>query len=419
MKLYEELEWRGLIKDISNEELAKNLLNNEKINFYCGFDPTASSLTIGHLVQIIRILLLQKYGHRPIVLVGGATGLIGDPRAGSAGERKLLTLEQSLQNANEIKKQLSKYFSFNDENGAILVNNYDWISKINVIEFLRDYGKNFSLNYMLAKDTVVSRLQTGISYTEFSYMIIQAIDFLHLYQTYNCKVQFGGSDQWGNITAGLELIRKKINLEAPVVGISSPLLTKADGKKFGKSENGALWLDASLTSPYAIYQYFLNTSDEDLEKYFKTLTLLDREAIENVLSESKLHPEARLGQKALSKEIVSFIHGKDAYENALRITETLFNGNINELSVKEIEEALSDVPTTIIEDDENIVELLVKSAITTSKREARELIESGAITINGIKISDIEYILSKDNAIDNKYSVIRRGKKKYYLIKHK
>lgn len=417
MNLFEELEWRGLLKDISNVEVAKKLLNEGKTTFYCGFDPTGDSLTVGHLVQIIRILLLQKYGHRAIVLVGGATGLIGDPRQTS--ERKLLTLEESLKNAEALKNQLGKYIDFTDESQAIMVNNYDWISKINVIEFLRDYGKNFNINYMLAKETISSRLETGISYTEFSYMILQSIDFLHLYKTYNCRIQFGGSDQWGNITSGLELIRKMVSDKEDVLGLSSPLLMKTDGTKFGKSENGALWLDATKTSPYAIYQYFLNTSDSDVETYLKTLTLLSKDEIENLISKMREKPEERAAQKALGKEIVTFLHGEEEYNNAIRITDALFSGNIKNLTSKEIEESLSDVLIGIIDSDINIIDLLVNTGITSSKREARELVETNAISINGEKITFTDYIISKENAIDNKFTVVRRGKKKYYLIEHK
>ncbi|HHX17189.1 MAG TPA: tyrosine--tRNA ligase [Mollicutes bacterium] len=402
---------------MSNVEVAKKLLNEGKTTFYCGFDPTGDSLTVGHLVQIIRILLLQKYGHRAIVLVGGATGLIGDPRQTS--ERKLLTLEESLKNAEALKNQLGKYIDFTDENQAIMVNNYDWISKINVIEFLRDYGKNFNINYMLAKETISSRLETGISYTEFSYMILQSIDFLHLYKTYNCRIQFGGSDQWGNITSGLELIRKMVSDKEDVLGLSSPLLMKTDGTKFGKSENGALWLDATKTSPYAIYQYFLNTSDSDVETYLKTLTLLSKDEIENLISKMREKPEERAAQKALGKEIVTFLHGEEEYNNAIRITDALFSGNIKNLTSKEIEESLSDVLIGIIDSDINIIDLLVNTGITSSKREARELVETNAISINGEKITFTDYIISKENAIDNKFTVVRRGKKKYYLIEHK
>jgi tyrosyl-tRNA synthetase len=300
-----------------------------------------------------------------------------------------------------------------------MVNNYDWISKINVIEFLRDYGKNFNISYMLAKDTVASRLQTGISYTEFSYMILQSIDWLHLYKTYNCKIQFGGSDQWGNITSGLELIRKLNGDNSDALGLSSPLLMKADGTKFGKSESGALWLDEERTSPYVIYQYFLNSSDEDVVKYLKTLTLLSKEEIEDLISKIKTEPEAREAQKVLGKEIVTFVHGEEAYKNAIHITETLFAGNVKDLTAKEIKESLNDVLVATIDEECNIVDLLVNSTITISKREARELIESGAISINGEKMNSLDYIASKDNAIGGQYTVIRRGKKKYYLIEHK
>lgn len=418
MKLFEELKWRGLLKDISNDELAEKILNDKNTVFYCGFDPSADSLTIGNFVQVIRMCLLQKYGLKPIVLVGGATGLIGDP-GGRSSERNLLTLEESLANAEKIKNQLSKYIDFNDENGAIMVNNYDWISKINVIEFLRDYGKYFNISYMLAKDSVASRLQTGISYTEFSYMIIQALDWLHLYEKYNCRVQFGGSDQWGNITAGLDLIRKVTGDNTEIVGLSSPLLTKADGSKFGKSAGGALWLDETKTSPYAIYQYFINSSDEDVVRYLKTLTLISKEEIERLMLKIKEEPEAREAQKTLSKEIVTFIHGEKAFDEALRITETLFNGNVKDLSGKEIKEALDDVYVGDIETDTNIVDVLVNMSITNSKREARELIESASISINGDRITSLDYVIDKNNAIDGQYTIIKRGKKKYYLIKHK
>ncbi|MFP4178298.1 MAG: tyrosine--tRNA ligase, partial [Acholeplasmataceae bacterium] len=306
MTLYEELIWRDMIKDISDETGAKRLLNEERTSFYCGFDPTGASLTVGHLVQVVRMRLLQEHGHRAIALIGGATGLIGDPKQTS--ERKLLTLSESLENAGRIEAQLRGLLT----DDASYVNNYSWIRDIDMITFLRDYGKLFSINYMLAKETIAKRLETGISYTEFSYMLIQAIDFLHLYENENCKLQFGGSDQWGNITAGLELIRKVHGDSHGAIGLSSPLLLKADGTKFGKSEKGALWLDAELTSPYEIYQYFLNAADADVEMYLKTLTLLSKDEIEAVLTESRLAPEKRLAQKRLASEVVSFVHGKRA-----------------------------------------------------------------------------------------------------------
>jgi tyrosyl-tRNA synthetase len=416
MNLFEELKWRGMIKDISDEELAKKMLNDEKIVFYCGFDPSADSLTIGHAVQVVRSKLLQKYGHKPVILVGGATGLIGDPK--ETEERKLLTLEKSLENAKKIEAQLQRLMNYDGDNKAIIVNNYDWISKINMIEFLRDYGKHFSINYMLDKETIAKRLNTGISYTEFSYMILQAIDWLHLYRQYNCAVQFGGSDQWGNITAGLELIRKKED-GARVVALSSPLLLKADGTKFGKSEAGALWLDEEKTTPYEMYQYFINTSDKDVITYLKLLTLLSKEKIEELEVSLKERPEERMAQKVLSREILTFLYGKEAYEGALKISEALFNGDIKELTSKQIEEGFKDVPSLEIDKEMNIVDLLVEVGAASSKREAREFISNGAITVNGDKITDLEYIINENVLVKGKYIIIKRGKKNYYLIKYK
>ncbi|BCR36549.1 tyrosine--tRNA ligase [Mariniplasma anaerobium] len=411
MKLYEDLLWRGLIKDVSNEEEAKKLLNEESVKFYCGFDPTGQSLTVGHLVQIVRMLLLEKYGHTPIVLIGGATGLIGDPRQTS--ERKLLTLEESLQNADKIKMQLSQFL--NPQN-SIFVNNYDWIKNIDMISFLRDYGKHFSINYMLAKDTVQKRLDVGISYTEFSYMLIQAIDFLHLYQNHDCKIQFGGSDQWGNITTGLELIRKIEGDKASAVGLSSPLLLKADGQKFGKSESGALWLDSELTSPYEVYQYFINASDQDVITYLKTLTLLDKEVILDLEDKLKHAPELRAAQKMLAYEVVKLVHGQKAIDEALRVTDALFSGEFSDLTESEFKMISKTLDTLRVDENLNLIDLLVETKLAQSKREARQFVTSNAVSVNGEKISDIEYELNKDNSYYNQYVMIRRGKKKYALV---
>lgn len=411
MKLYEDLLWRGLIKDVSNEEEAKKLLNDESVKFYCGFDPTGQSLTVGHLVQIVRMLLLEKYGHTPIVLIGGATGLIGDPRQTS--ERKLLTLEESLQNADKIKTQLSQFL---DPEKSIFVNNYDWIKNIDMISFLRDYGKHFSINYMLAKDTVQKRLDVGISYTEFSYMLIQAIDFLHLYQHHDCKIQFGGSDQWGNITTGLELIRKVEGDKASAVGLSSPLLLKADGAKFGKSESGALWLDSELTSPYEVYQYFVNASDQDVVNYLKTLTLLDKKDIEDLVDKLKNAPELRAAQKTLASEVTRLVHGQKALDEALRVTGALFSGDFNDLSESEFKMISKTLDTLVTNENLNLVDLLVETKLAQSKREARQFITSNAVSINGVKISDVDYELDKGNSYYNQYVMIRRGKKKYALV---
>lgn len=412
MNLFEELKWRGFIKDVSNEELAKDLLNNNKITFYCGFDPTADSLTIGHLVQIIRILLLQKGGHKAIVLVGGGTGLIGDP-SGRSSERKLLTIEESLKNAEAFKQQFSKFISFEDEAKAIMVNNYDWLGKINMLEFLRDYGKNFTINYMLAKDTVASRLEMGISYTEFSYMIIQAIDFLHIHKEYNCTLQFGGSDQWGNITAGLDLIRKVMGDNEKVLGMTSPLLTKADGSKFSKSEGGAIWLDANRTSPYELYQFFLNSTDADVINYLKSLTLLEVNVIKELESSLKQEPEKRVAQKALAYEIVRFVHGAEEADKAREASEKIFaEGGISEnMPTFELDKDL-------LEEGINIIDLLVKTELAPSKSEARRLIEQGGISLNRDKITDSNKVVNLDN-IKEDVIILQKGKKVFLKIEIK
>jgi tyrosyl-tRNA synthetase len=411
MNLYDDLKWRGLIKDVSNEEEAKRLLNEESVKFYCGFDPTGESLTVGHLVQIVRMLLLEKYGHTPIVLIGGATGLIGDPRQTS--ERKLLTLEESLKNADKIKNQLSLFL---DPEKAIFVNNYDWIKNIDMISFLRDYGKHFSINYMLAKDTVQKRLDVGISYTEFSYMLIQAIDFLHLYRTHDCKIQFGGSDQWGNITTGLELIRKLEGEESKAVGLSSPLLLKADGSKFGKSESGALWLDKDLTSPYEIYQYFVNASDQDVMNYLKTLTLLSKEDIEDLEEKLNKAPELREAQKKLAEEVTELVHGKSALNEALRVTHALFSGDFEDLNENEFKMIEKTLDVAHLSSGTELVDALVETKLASSKREARQFITSNAVSINGEKIDDLAYTLKQEQTYHNRYVMMRRGKKKYALV---
>lgn len=411
MKLYDELLWRGLIKEVSNEDKARQLLNNEQIKFYCGFDPTGESLTIGHLVQIVRMMLLQQYGHTPIVLIGGATGLIGDPRQTS--ERKLLTLEESLQNAEKIKLQLSQFI---DPEKAIFVNNYDWIGKIDMISYLRDYGKHFSINYMIAKDTVQKRMDVGISYTEFSYMLIQAIDFLHLYRTQDCKLQFGGSDQWGNITTGLELIRKLEGDQNQAVGMSSPLLLKADGSKFGKSEAGALWLDANLSSPYEVYQYFLNASDADVENYLKSLTLLSKEEIEALIKKSIEEPEQREAQKKLAAQIVCLVHGQDAFDQANKVTNALFSGDFSEINEKGLKMLFKTLDSVILKEPKSLLDILVKTNLASSKREARTFILSGAIGLNNLKVVETDYVVTQNDALFDSYVILRRGKKKYAMI---
>ncbi|MFA7055535.1 MAG: tyrosine--tRNA ligase [Acholeplasmataceae bacterium] len=410
MNLYEELIWRGLIKDVSNEEKAKKLLNEDKISFYCGFDPTGESLTVGHLVQVVRMLLLQKYGHKPIVLIGGATGLIGDPR--QTAERKLLTLDESLANAAKIKAQLS---TFLPDSNDVYVNNYDWIKNIDMISFLRDYGKHFSVNYMIAKDTVQRRLEIGISYTEFSYMLIQAIDFHHLYKNQDCKLQFGGSDQWGNITTGLELIRKLEGENSEAIGLSSPLLLKADGSKFGKSESGALWLDRELTTPYELYQYFLNASDQDVENYLKQLTLRPKNEIIKLMKNHLEAPERRLAQKELASDIVTLVHGEKALKQALKVTDALFSGDFQSLLEEEFLILSKVLESKNFSENASILDVLVDLKLASSKREARQFVQSGAIQINDEKVIAIDQSLSKEAAFFNQYLIIRRGKKNYAL----
>lgn len=410
MNLYEELIWRGLIKDVSNEEKAKKLLNEDKISFYCGFDPTGESLTVGHLVQVVRMLLLQKYGHKPIVLIGGATGLIGDPR--QTAERKLLTLDESLANAAKIKAQLS---TFLPDTNAVYVNNYDWIKNIDMISFLRDYGKHFSVNYMIAKDTVQRRLEIGISYTEFSYMLIQAIDFHHLYKNQDCKLQFGGSDQWGNITTGLELIRKLEGENSEAIGLSSPLLLKADGSKFGKSESGALWLDRELTTPYELYQYFLNASDQDVENYLKQLTLRPKNEIIELMKNHLEAPERRLAQKELASDVVTLVHGEKALKQALKVTDALFSGDFQSLLEEEFLILSKVLESKNFSENASILDVLVDLKLASSKREARQFVQSGAIQINDEKVIAIDQSLSKEAAFFNQYLIIRRGKKNYAL----
>ncbi|WP_368985515.1 tyrosine--tRNA ligase [Caldifermentibacillus hisashii] len=416
MDLLEDLQYRGLINQITDEEGLKKLLAEESVKLYCGFDPTADSLHIGHLLPILILRRFQLAGHKPIALVGGATGLIGDP-SGKKAERTLNAKETVENWVESIKGQLSRFLDFDSkENPAIMANNYDWTGKMDVITFLRDVGKNFGLNYMLAKDTVQSRLETGISFTEFSYMILQSLDFLKLYETENCRLQIGGSDQWGNITAGLELIRKT-HEEAKAFGLTVPLVTKADGTKFGKTEGNAVWLDPEKTTPYEFYQFWINTDDRDVVNYLKYFTFLSHEEIEELAKATAEQPEKRLAQKALAEDVTKLVHGEAALKQAIRISEALFSGNIKELNGAEIEQGFKDVPSfTNTEAEANLVELLVAAKISPSKRQAREDIQNGAIYINGDRVTDVQYVLGDSDKIEGKFTIIRRGKKKYYLI---
>lgn len=418
-ELLEELKWRGLIYQQTDEEGLEKLLNEEKIALYVGVDPTADSMHIGHIVPLITMRRFQKAGHKPVLLVGGATGMIGDP-SGRSTERHLLSKEQIEKNVAGLKKQMERIFDFGDyENSAILVNNYDWISKMNVIDFLRDYGKLINVNYMLSKDVIANRLETGISFTEFSYTILQGIDFNYLYDHYNVRLQIGGSDQWGNITTGLEIIRKTHDEEAKAFGITMPLITKSDGTKFGKTASGAVWLNPEKTSPYEFYQFWINTADADVVKYLKIFTFLSKEEIEELAESVEKEPHLRKAQKALAEEMTRLIHGDEALETAKRITEALFSGDLKSLSASEMRDAFKDVPTAELpKEDKNIVDLLVEAKISPSKRQAREDVNNGAISINGDKITDINYMVTAKDRLDDEFTIIRRGKKKYHMVKY-
>ncbi len=406
MNLYEDLVWRGLIKDVAGEDLKKKL-NEEKITFYWGTDPTADSLHLGHYSSLVTAKRLALAGHHPILLVGGATGLIGDPRPTS--EREIIQKEVLEKNLEGIKNQITKLF----EGKATVVNNYDWMKDYNYLEFLRDIGKYININYMLDKDIIRRRLETGITYAEFSYTLMQGYDFLYLYEHNHCIMQVQGSDQWGNITTGIDLIKKKCGTD--VYGFTMPLILDKYGNKFGKSEGNALWLDLDKTSAYQLYQYLINTDDEMVIHYLKVFTFLSKEEIEKVEKEHFEMPEKRLAQQTLAREMITDIHGKEEYEKALHLSETLFNGKVSELTGKEIEEVFHGVPTFEITEDENILDFLVNHGIVTSKREGREFLNSGSITLNGEKVTDLEMVITKSKAIEEKYVIIRRGKKKYYL----
>ena len=406
MTLFEELKWRGLIKDVAGEDLEK-LLNGKPITFYWGTDPTADSLHLGHYSSLVTAKRLAKAGHHPILLVGGATGLIGDPRP--TAEREIISKEQLNKNLEGIKKQVSDIF----DGQAEVVNNYDWFKGYEFTDFLRDVGKYININYMLDKDIIRRRLETGITFAEFAYTLIQGYDFLWLYQNKNCVLQAEGSDQWGNITTGIDLIRKKLGKEA--YGFTMPLVLDKYGRKFGKSEGNALWLDRNKTSSYELYQYLINVDDEMVISYLKIFTFLSVEEINELEKSNKEHPELREAHKALARCIITDLHGDNAYKEAVKISESLFSGNIKNLSSKEIEMAFKGLDKITINEEMNIIEFLVNTGICSSKREAREFVNNNSISINGDKVNDLDFIINKDIAIDNKYVVVRRGKKKYFI----
>ena len=416
--ILDELKWRGLIYDIIDEEnLAKRL--NKKITVYCGFDPTADSMHIGSLVPIISLLRFRKFGHRVIFIVGGGTGLVGDPSGKrverSMNEKKIVDFW-----VERFKTQIKNFIDPSDED-VLILNNYDWLGSLKAIDMWRDYGRHFPINYMLQKDAVKNRLENGLTYLEFSYMIMQSIDFLSVYKDkrYQCEMQIGGQDQWGNITAGMELIRRTEGTDAEVFGLTLPLITKADGTKFGKTESGAIWLDKNKTSPYSMYQFFINTPDSDVIKFLKYYTFLSEKEILSLAESLEKEPHLRKAQKKLAEEIVKLCHGQEELEHAITLTETLFSGDVRLLTIKDIEDVFKDVSAYEAKEELIIVDGLVASGLASSKREAREFIVNKAITVNGNLETEIDFRIDKTKAIGGKYTIIRRGKKKYGIIKHK
>ena len=404
MTLYEDLVWRGLIQDISSPDL-KDKLNAGGMTFYIGTDPTADSLHLGHYSSFLITRRLANAGHKPIILVGGATGLIGDPRG--TVERKLAVKEEVFANFEKLKAQVQKIFPYP------VVNNYDWVKDINVIDFLRDYGKYISVGYMLSKDLVKRQMETtGISYAEFSYMLIQGLDFKWLHENMGVDLQVAGSDQWGNITTGIELVRKTTGEE--VYAMTMPLVTDANGVKFGKSEGNAVWLDQNKTSSYQLYQFLINSDDAVIIDYLKRLTFLSKEEIEEIEKQHLEAPHLRIAQKKLAEEIISDLHGHDAFLEAQRISELLFAGEIRAVPVKDLRAGFSNVPHFDIQED-NLVNVLVSTKICSSKREANEFISNGAISVNGEIVKDSAFMIDKTVAIDNEIVIIRRGKKKYFF----
>lgn len=418
MSILDDLSWRGAINQQSNAEGLEALLNKKAVGLYCGVDPTGDSMHIGHLIPFMVLKRFQLAGHKPVVLIGGGTGSIGDP-SGRNSERTLQTMETVKYNADKLAEQMNRLFLKGDveASGFRIVNNYDWLSQISLLDFLRDYGKHFNINNMLAKDVVASRLEVGISFTEFSYQILQSIDFRHLYRKEDVQLQIGGADQWGNITAGLDFIRRTEGHEAEAYALTIPLMLKSDGTKFGKSAGNAIWLDPEKTTPYEFYQFWLNQQDGDIVKFLKYFTFLSHEEIDALAVEVETQPHLRVAHKRLAEEVTRFVHGQEALDEAIKITEALFTGEVQNLSANQIAQGFKNMPqATSPRAEANIAVWLVDTGIVKSRREAREFITNGAITLNGVKITDTEATVTPELAIDNQYIVVRRGKKHYTLV---
>ena len=416
MNIINDLERRGLLDNYSDKEKIHKLFDTPQ-TVYCGFDPSAKSLQLGNFIMITILQRLQKAGHRVIAMLGGATGMIGDP-SGKKAERKFLGADQVMENAEAIKAQLSKYIDTSDPNKGMILNNYDWWSKTNILTFLREYGKNFQVGYMLAKDVVKSRLEVGISYAEFSYMILQAGDFDRLYQDYHCTMQFGGGDQWGNLTTSLDFVKKKEGDDCGAEVFSFKLITDSQGRKFGKSESGALYLDPTMTSPYHIYQYFMNVSDSDVKKYLYIFDDRPIEEIDAIVKAHMEHPELRQGQKELARVIVTKLHGKEAADMCEKMSKALFSDSFSGLSAEALKE-LSESLTVVEEKDEiSLLDALIALKLASSKREAREFVSAGAVKVNGVKVNDLNATLSAKNALEGGYIFVKRGKRLYAALKY-
>ncbi len=410
--IIDELKWRGAVNQISDEESLHKLLGEKSVGVYCGTDPTGDSLHVGHLIPFMMLKRFQMAGHRAYIVIGGGTGSIGDP-SGRSSERVLQTMDQVHHNEECLTAQMKRLFGDDKIN---IVNNYEWLSKISLLDFLRDYGKLFNINTMLAKDVVASRLDTGISFTEFTYQILQAVDFHHLLMEHDVQLQIGGADQWGNITAGIDLIHKMEGSDKQAYALTIPLMLKADGTKFGKSAGGAVWLDPEKTTPYEFYQFWLNQDDRDVVKYLKYFTFLSKEEIEDLAQKVATQPEKREAQRRLAEEVTAFVHGKKAVEQAEHISKALFSGDVKALTADEIEQGFKNMPTVEVKaEPENLVEWLVNSGIEKSKRQAREDVTNGAIYINGDRVQDLDYVVDPAQQFDGKFVIARRGKKRYFL----
>ena len=413
MDILEDLQWRQAIQQVSDETNFKRLLaSGKKISLYCGVDPTGDSLHIGHLIPFIMLKRFQQAGHHPYIVIGGGTGSIGDP-SGRKTERQLQTMDQVNRNKAALTQQMRRIFG---QDNFTIVDNYDWLSKISLLDFLRDYGKLFNVNTMLNKEIVARRLEAGISFTEFTYQILQSVDFWHLFKHEQVQVQIGGADQWGNLTAGMDLIHKK-QPQAEVFALTIPLMLKADGTKFGKTAGGAVWLDPKKTSPFEFYQFWLNQDDRDVIKYLKFFTFLSHEEIDQLAVEVAHHPEKRTAQRRLAQEVTTFVHGKAAMQEAEKISQILFGGDINDLSVNQIEQAFAKMPSIQANaQPQNIINWLVDLKLEPSKRQAREDVHNGAISLNGNLVTDEQLLVQPDEHFDGKYMIVRKGKKNYTLI---